>query len=58
MPKTPHGGFAYKENIFWFPRISGVTIATSLLRSTQDVVILSFRMFPDNQISKVFKSKI
>ena len=47
-----------KESYFWFPRMSGVTIATILLRSTRDFLNLSFHMFPYNEILKVFKSKI
>ena len=46
-----------KKSYFWFPRLSGVTIATSLSGSTQDFLKLSFRMFPYNEILKVFKSK-
>ena len=38
--------------------MSGVTIATSLLRSTWDFLNLSFQMLSDNKILKVFKSKI
>ena len=36
----------------------GVTIATSLLRSTGDFLKLSFQMFPCNEIMKDFKSEI
>ena len=45
------------KNYFWFPRMSGVTIATSLLKSTPDFLYLPFHMFPDKEILKVFKSK-
>ena len=38
--------------------MSGVTIATSLLRSTRDFLNLSFHMFPHDKILKVFKIKI
>ena len=47
-----------KESYFWFPRLSGVTIATSLSGSTRDFLKLSFHMFPYNEILKVFKSNI
>ena len=39
--------------LFWFPRLSGVTIATSLSGSTSDFLKLSFHMFPYNKILKV-----
>ena len=47
-----------KKSYFWFPRLSGVTIATSLSGGTRDFLKLSFHMFPYNEIIKVFKSKI
>ena len=47
-----------KKSYFWFSRLSGVTMAMSLSGSTRDFLILSFRMFPYNEIIKVFKSKI
>ena len=50
--------WSIKKSYFWFPRLSGVTIATSLSRSIQDFLKLSFHMFPYNEILKVFKSKI
>ena len=37
--------------------MSGVTIATSLLRSTRDSLNLLFHMFPYNEILKVSKVK-
>ena len=43
----------HKKNYFWFPKMSGVTIATSLLRSTRDFLNLLFHMFPFNEILKV-----
>ena len=46
------------KNEFWFPNMSGGTIATSLLRCTPDVLNLSFHMFPYIEILKVSKSKI
>ena len=47
------------QNIYFkFPRVSGVTIATNLLRSTRDFLELSFHMFPYNEILKVFEGKI
>ena len=45
------------KNEFWFPKMSGGTIATSLLRCTRDVLNL-FHMFPYIEILKVSKSKI
>ena len=47
-----------KKSYFWFPRLSGVTIATILSESTRDFLKLSFHMFPYNEILKVLKSKI
>ena len=47
-----------KKYIFLFPRMSGVTIATTLLRSIWDFLNLSCHMFPYNEILKVLKSKI
>ena len=47
-----------KKGYFWFPRLSGVTMATSLSVSNRDFLKLSFHMFPYNEILKVFKSKI
>ena len=48
----------YKWSGTWFPRLSGVTMATSWSESTRDFLKLSFHMFPYNEILKVFKSKI
>ena len=50
--------WSIKESYFWFPRLSGVTIATNLSGSTREFLKLSFHMFPYNKILKVFKSKI
>ena len=50
--------WSIKKSYFWFPRLSGVTIATSLSGSTLDFLKLSFDMSPNNGILKVFKSKI
>ena len=50
--------WSIKKSYFWFPRLSGVTIATSLSGSTRDFLKLSFHIFPYNEILKVFKSKI
>ena len=47
-----------KKSYFWFPRLSSVTMATSLSRSTRDFLKLPFHMFPYNEILKVFKGKI
>ena len=38
--------WSIKNSYVFFPRSSGVSIATSLLRSTQDFLKLSFHMFP------------
>ena len=46
------------KSYFQLPRLSGVTIATSLLRSPGDFLKLSFHMFPYNEILKVLKIKI
>ena len=46
-----------KKSYFWFPRLSGVTMATSFSGGTRDFMKLSFLMFPYNEILKVFKSK-
>ena len=48
----------FMECYFWLPRLSDVTMATSLSGSTRDFLKLSFHMFPYNEILKVFKSKI
>ena len=50
--------YAASKNYFWVPRLSGVTMATSLSGSTRKFLKLSFLMFPYNEILKVFKSKI
>ena len=50
--------FSIIKSYFWFPRLSGVTIATSLSGGTRDFLKLSFHMFPYNEIFKVSKSKI
>ena len=49
---------ASQKSYLWFPRLSTVTISTSLFKSTRDFLKLSFHMFPNNEILKVFKSKI
>ena len=46
------------KKYFWFPRLSGVTIATILSGSARSLLKLSFHMFPCREILKVFKSKI
>ena len=48
----------HQKGYFWLPRLTGVTIATSLSGSTRDFLKLSFHMFPYSEILKVFKSKI
>ena len=40
----------HKKSYFWFSRLSGVTIGTSLSGSTRDFLKLSFYMFPCNAI--------
>ena len=47
-----------KQSYFWFPKLSSVTITTSLSGSTLFFLKLSFHMFPYKVILKVFKSKI
>ena len=44
-----------KKSYFWFPRLSGITMTTSLSGSTRDFLKLSFHMFPYHKIIKVFK---
>ena len=48
----------HQKSYFWFPRLFGVTIATSLSGSTRDFLKSSFHMFPYHKILKVFRSKI
>ena len=43
------------KKLFWLPRLSGVTMVTSLSGSTRVFLKLSFYMFPYN---KVVKSKL
>ena len=50
--------FSIIKSYFCFPRLSGVTIATSLSGGTRDFLKLSFHMFPYNENLKVSKSKI
>ena len=50
--------YGASKSCFWFPRLSGVTIVTSLSLSAGDFLKLSFHMIPYNEILKVFKSKI
>ena len=50
--------FSIKKRYFWFIRLFGVTMTTSLSGGTRDFLELSFHMFPYNEILKVFKSKI
>ena len=45
------------KSYFWFPRLSGVTKATSLSGGPRDFLKLSFHMFPYNEILKVSKVK-
>ena len=50
--------WSIKKSYFWFPRLSGVTIAMGLSGNTRDFLKLSFHMFPYNEILKDFKSKV
>ena len=50
--------FSIKKSYFWFPRLSSVTMATSLSGGTRNFLKLSFHMFSYNEILKAFKSKI
>ena len=43
--------------LFWFPRLSKVTIATSLLRCTRDFLKLSFHMLTYIEILNVLEVK-
>ena len=47
-----------KKSYFWFPMLSDVTMATSLSGRTRDFLKLLFHTFPNNEILKVYKSKI
>ena len=47
-----------RKSYFWFPGLSGVTMAMSSSGSTRDFLKLSLHMFPYNEILKVFKSKL
>ena len=47
--------FSIKKSYFWFLRLSGVTIATSLLGGSRDFLKLSFDVFPYNEILKVYQ---
>ena len=38
--------WSIEKKYFWFPGLSGVTIATGLSGSTRDFLKLSFHMFP------------
>ena len=42
--------FSIKRSYFWFLRLSGVTMATSLSGGTRDFLKLSFHIFPYNEI--------
>ena len=42
-----------QKSYFWFLRLSGVTIETSLSGGTRDFLKLSFHMFPYNEYLKV-----
>ena len=43
-----------EKSCFWFPWLSGVTMATSLSGGARDFLKLSFHMFPNNEILQVF----
>ena len=55
---TSNISMEHQKSYFWFTKLSGVTIATSLSGSTRDFLKLLFHIFAYNEISKVFKSKI
>ena len=48
----------HQKKLFLVPRLSKVTMATSLSGGTRDFLKLSFHMFPYEENLKVFKSKI
>ena len=50
--------FSIKKSYFWFPRLSSITMATSLSGGARDFLKLSFHMFPYNGILKVFLLKV
>ena len=50
--------FSIIKSYFWFPRLSGVTIAMSLSGGARDFLKLSFHMFPYKETLKVSKSKL
>ena len=49
--------FSIKKSYFWFPRLSSVTMATSLSGGARDFLKLSFHMFPYHEILKFSKVK-
>ena len=46
-----------EKSYFWFPKLSSVTMATSLSGSTGDFLKLLFHMFPYNEILKFLEVK-
>ena len=47
--------FSIKKSYFWFPRLSSVTMTTSLSGGTRDFLKLSFHIFPYNENFKSFQ---
>ena len=48
----------HQKSYFWFPRLSGVTIAMNLSWSARDFLNLSFHMFPYNLVFETSTQKI
>ena len=48
----------HQKSYFWFPRLSGVTLAMNLSWSAQDFLNLSFHMFPYNLVFGTSTQKI
>ena len=48
----------HQKSYFWLPRLSGVTMATSLSGSIRDFLKLSLNVLPYNEILKAFRSRI
>ena len=47
--------YSIKESYFWFPRLSGVTMVTSLSRSSRDFLKLYFYMSLQNTSNTKFQ---
>ena len=48
----------HQKSYFWFPRLSGVTIAMSFSGSTRDFLKLSFHKFSKVKSDSKFKTSI